>query len=47
MIFSLIKQMLIVLLSFSSCLAARYFLNDEPSIVRPNLNNLNPVELKY
>ena len=46
--FSLIKQVFILLLSFSSSLAAkRLFLNDEPCMVRPTLIDLNPVELKY
>ena len=36
---SLIKQVIIVLLSVS--------LNDEPSMVRPALIDLNPVEVKY
>ena len=36
------------LLSFSSSLAIKcLFLNDEPSMVRPALFDLNPVELKY
>ena len=43
--------MIIVLLSFSSSLARDQtkclFLNDEPCMVRPNLIDLNPVELKY
>ena len=38
--FSLIKQMFLILLSFLS-------LNDEPFMVRPILIDLNPVELKY
>ena len=54
--FSLIKQVFIILLSFSSFLTCIYkvsdqtkcmFLNDEPSRVRPNLIDFNPVELKY
>ena len=44
---SLIKQVF-VLLSFSSSLATKYLsLSDEPCLVRPNLINLNPVQLKY
>ena len=40
--------MLIVLLSFSSSLATRDLsLNDEPSMFRPNLINLNLVDIKY
>ena len=36
--FSLIKQMFIVLLNFSESLAAKcLFLNDEPCMVRPTL----------
>ena len=54
--FRLIKQVLIVLLSFSSSLTRVVkvsgrtkclSLNDEPCIVRPTLIDLNPVELKY
>ena len=54
--FSLIKQVLIVLLSFNRSLArvtkvsdrTKYVpLNDEPCIVRPILIDLNHVELKY
>ena len=49
--FNLIKQVIIVLLSFSSSLARDQtkclFLNDEPCMVRPNLIDLNPVELRY
>ena len=46
--FSLIKQVLIVLLSFSESLASKcLFLNDERCMVRPTLINMNPVELKY
>ena len=52
--FSLIKQVLIVLLSFSSSLArvekvqTKFLsLNDEPCMVRPTLIDSNPIELKY
>ena len=46
--FSLIKQVFIVLLSFSVSLATKcMFLNDEPCMVRPTLIDMNPVELKY
>ena len=46
--FSLIKQVFIVLLSFSESLATKcLFLNDESCMVRPTLIDLNPVELKY
>ena len=46
--FSLIKQVFIVLLSFSKCLATKcLFLNDETCLVRPTLINLNSMELKY
>ena len=49
--FSLIKQVFIVLLSLSSFLACNQtkylFLNDESCMVRPTLIHLNPVELKY
>ena len=53
--FSLVK-LFIVLLSFSSsftCIAKVsdrtkcLSLNDEPCMVRPNLLDLNPIELKY
>ena len=46
--FSLIKQVFIVLLSFSSSLTTKCLsLNDEPCMLRPTLFNLNPVKLKY
>ena len=49
--FNLIKQVFIVLLSFSSSLAQDQtkclFLNDELCMVRPTVIVLNPVELKY
>ena len=46
--FSLIKQVFIVLLNFSESLATNcLFLNDEPSMVRPTPTDLNTVELKY
>ena len=49
--FNLIKQMFIVLLSFSESLAHDQTkclsLNDEPCMVRPTLIDLNSVELKY
>ena len=46
--FSLIKRVFIVLLSFSESLAKKYlFLNDEPCMVRPTLIDVNLVELKY
>ena len=48
--FSLIKQIFIVLLSFSESLAHDQrkclFLN-EPCIVRPTVINTNPVELRH
>ena len=45
--FSVIKQVFIILLSFSSSLATKYVsLNDEPCIVRSTIIDLNPVELK-
>ena len=44
--FSLIKQVFIVLLSFSEFLANKYLsLNDEPCMVRPTLIDFNPVHL--
>ena len=49
--FSLIEDTFIVLLSFSDSLARDQtkclFLNDETCMVRPSLNDLNPVEVKY
>ena len=46
--FSLIKQVFNVLLSFSGSLASKCVsLNDEPCMIRPTLIDLNPVELKY
>ena len=45
---SLIKQVLIVLLSFSESLTTKcMFLDDKPYMVRPTLIDLNPVEPKY
>ena len=45
---SLIKQVLILLLSFSSSLAIKCLsLNDEPCMVRPTLIDLNTAKLKY
>ena len=45
---SLIKQVFIVLLSFSESLATKcLLLNDEPCMVRPTIFDMNPVELKY
>ena len=46
--FSLIKLVFIVLLSFSSSLATKCVsLNVEPCMVRSTLFDLNPVEIKY
>ena len=46
--FSIFKQALIVLLSFSSSLATKCVsLNDKPCMFRPTLIDLNPVELTY
>ena len=46
--FSFVKQVFLVLLSFCSSLATKCVsLNEEPCIARPNLIVLNPVELKY
>ena len=49
--FSLIKQMFIVLLSFSKSLSSdqtKYgLLNDKPCMIWPTLTDCNPVELKY
>ena len=46
--FSLIKEVFIALLSFSSSLATKCIsLNDELCMIRPTLIDLNPVELKY
>ena len=41
--FSLIKQVFIVLLSFTESFATKcLFLNDEPCTIRPTLIDLNP-----
>ena len=46
--FSLIKQLFIVLMSFGESLATKWVsLNEEPCIIRPTLIDLNRVELKY
>ena len=46
--FSLIKQVFIVFLSFSSSLATKCLsLNDEPCMVRLTLIDLIPLDLKY
>ena len=49
--YSLIKQVFIVLLYFSESLARDrtkcLSLNDEPCMIRPTVIDLNPVELKY
>ena len=49
--FSLIKKLVILLMSFSKSLARDrtkcLSLNDEPCMVRPNLINFNPAELNY
>ena len=46
--FSVNKQMFIVLLSFSNSLATKCVpLNNEPCMIRPFLVDLNLVELKY
>ena len=46
--FNLIKQVFIVLISFSEALATKcLFLNDEPCMVRSALIDMNPVELEY
>ena len=43
-----IKQVFVVLLSSSESVARKcLFKNDEPSMVKPTLIDLNPVELKY
>ena len=45
---NLIKQVVIVLLSFSKSLATKCVsLKDEPCMVTPTLIDLNPVVLKY
>ena len=46
--FSVIKQVIIVILSFSISLVTKCVsLKDEPCIARSTLIDLNPVELKY
>ena len=48
MIFILIKQVFIVLLSFSSSLAIKSpSLKNKPCIVRPTVVDLNPIGFKY
>ena len=45
--FSLIKQVLIVILSHSEYLVTKSLpLNEEPYMVRPTLIDLNPIKLK-
>ena len=45
---SFIKQVFLLLLSFSESLATKYLsLIDEPCVVRLTLIDLSPVELKY
>ena len=46
--FSLIKQVFIVLLCFGESLTSKCIsLNNKPCMTRPFLIDLNPVELKY
>ena len=46
--FSLIKDLFVVLLSFSDSLTTRcLFLNDQPRMVRPTLIDMSTVELIY
>ena len=46
--FSLIKQVFIVLLTFSESLGTKFLSsNDKQCMVRPTLIYFNPVELKY
>ena len=45
--FSLIKEVFIILLSFRESFATKCLFNDEPCMVRPTLTDMNPVELKY
>ena len=48
MIFILIKQVFIVLLSFSSSLATKSpSLNNKPCMVRPTVVDLNPIGFRY
>ena len=48
MMFRLIKQVFIALLSFSGSLTTTSVsLNNEPCMIRPTLIDLNPVELNY
>ena len=48
MIFSLIKQVFIALLSFIGYLATRCVpLNNDPCLITPTLIDLNPVEINY
>ena len=46
--FSVIKEVFILLLSFNESLTRKFLsLNEEPCMVRCTINDLNPVEVKY
>ena len=48
MMFGLVKQVFIAVLSFSGSLATKCMpLNNEQYMIRPTLIDLNPVEFKY
>ena len=48
MMFGLIKQVVIAVLSFSGSLATKCMsLNNEKCMIKPTLIDLNPVEFKY
>ena len=48
MMFRLIKQVLIALLSFSGYLTEKYrYLNNKPGMIRPTFINIKHIELKY
>ena len=47
MMFRLIKQVFIVLLSFSRSLATKCVYDNEPCMARPTLTGLNPIEPNY
>ena len=48
MMFGLVKQVFIAVLSFNGSLATKFMpLNNEQCMIKPNLIDLNPVEFKY
>ena len=48
MMFGLVKQVFIAVLSFNGSLATKFMaLNNEQCMIKPTLIDLNPVEFKY